>query len=55
MSKFIIERSSTKKGTCEIWKLNNRKGYYNFISYVAEEEVEHFKGLHKKDEIVEKL
>lgn len=54
MNKFIIEKSSTKKDTYEIWKLNKRKGYYNFISYASATEIQTFKNAHKKDEIIEK-
>lgn len=52
--KYIIEKSTNKKNTYEIWKFNNKKGYYNFIDYITEEEILIFKGMHKKDEIVVK-
>ena len=54
MNKFVIEKSLNKKDTYEIWKLNTRKGYYNFISYIKEEEINAFRNSHKKDKIIEK-
>ena len=54
MNKFIIEKSLNKRNTYEIWKLNKKKGYYNFIDYIPKEEINVFKTLNKKDEIIEK-
>lgn len=54
-SKYIIEKSTNRRDTFEIWKHNTRKGYYNFIKYITFEEIADFKKEHKKDEIVEKL
>lgn len=53
MNKYIIEKSLSKKNTYEIWKLN-KKGFYNFISYIPKEEINEFKTVHKKDKIIEK-
>lgn len=52
-NKYIIEKSTNKKGMLEIWK-KNHKGFYNFVGYIPMEELETFKKEHKKDEIVEK-
>lgn len=53
MSKFIIEKSQNKENTFEVWK-KNKKGFYNFIKYIASDEIENFKHEHKNDEITEK-
>lgn len=53
-SKYIIEKSTNRRDTFEVWKHNTRKGYYNFVGYVSKEEKEDFKNTHKKDEIIEK-
>lgn len=50
--KYIIEKSTNKKNTYEIWKHNTKKGYYNFIDYITGEEIETFKNMHKRDEVV---
>lgn len=54
-SKYVIEKSTNKRNTYEIWKHNRQKGYYNFIKYITFEEIADFKKEHKKDEIIEKL
>lgn len=54
-SKYVIEKSTNKRNTYEVWKHNHQKGYYNFIKYITFEEIADFKKEHKKDEIVEKL
>lgn len=51
--KFIIEKSLTKRGCYEVWK-KNRKGYYNFIQYLKEEDLPKFKKENKKHEIIDK-
>lgn len=53
MSKFIIEKSQNRENTFEVWK-KNKKGFYNFIKYIASDEIENFKHEHKNDEITEK-
>lgn len=53
-SKYIIEKSTNKRNTYEIWKHNRQKGYYNFIKYISFEEIDNFKKEHRKDEIIEK-
>lgn len=50
--KYIIEKSTSKRNYYEIWKKNQKKGYYNFIDYISGEEIETFKNMHKKDEVV---
>lgn len=52
-NRYIIEKCTNKRGMLEIWK-KNRKGFYNFMGYIATEELDAFKEKHKKDDIVDK-
>ena len=54
-SKYIIEKSTNKRETFEVWKKNQKKGYYNFIEYITKDEIKDFKNNHKRDEIIEKF
>lgn len=52
MKKFLISKDN--KGRIELNKLN-RKGYYNFIKYITEEEILTLKKQFKGYEIVNKI
>ena len=51
--KFIVEKSTCKRGHLEVWQ-KNRKGYYNFVEYILADDLANWKIAHKRDTIIDK-
>lgn len=50
---YKIDITTATKGK-ELWKLNKRKGFYNFIKYVTDEDIKNLQKKEKGCQIIDK-
>ena len=50
---YKIDITTAEKGK-ELWRLNKRKGFYNFIKYVTDEDIKNLQKKEKDCQIIDK-